>query len=237
MSPLSGRTVVTTREHDGVLNARLRELGAEVIHMPLIATADVPVGAVPDHADWLVVTSANGARRAGPFLTSDQTRTAAVGEATAAALLAATGRPADLIPERSTAQDLVAVLPSAPERGGRMIVLRGDRARDDVVDGARAAGWEVIDVVVYQTVAVEPDRTEVLRASSADAVLLASGSAAESWATALTAVGVESPTVIAIGEPTATAATRVGLRVDAVADPPGVGGLIEATIASLSKLS
>ncbi len=38
--PLSGRTVVVTREQPGELSERLRALGANVVHVPLIEAVE-----------------------------------------------------------------------------------------------------------------------------------------------------------------------------------------------------
>jgi len=71
--PLAGRTVVVTRAADqaGPLVERLRDLGATVVEVPTVAVVAPADGgaALADAAghleryDWVVVTSANGARR------------------------------------------------------------------------------------------------------------------------------------------------------------------------------
>ena len=71
---LAGRRIALTRPEPGALGDRLTTLGAQVVHVPLIAIDDpADGGAALRRAlarlrsfDWLVVTSANGARRAGP---------------------------------------------------------------------------------------------------------------------------------------------------------------------------
>jgi uroporphyrinogen-III synthase len=64
-------------------------------------------------------------------------------------------------------------------------------------------------------------------ADDADVLLLASGSAARSWAEA---IGTATPPlVVAIGPSTADAARAVGLAVSAVASDHSVEGLVEAT--------
>ncbi|MEC8731210.1 MAG: hypothetical protein VXX66_10425, partial [Actinomycetota bacterium] len=61
---LHGRRVVTTRPDAGDLERRLENYGATVVHLPLTNIVDDPVNtSVDDPIAWLVVTSANGARR------------------------------------------------------------------------------------------------------------------------------------------------------------------------------
>ena len=68
--PLAGRAVVVTRAADqaGSLSARLRELGAEVVEVPVIEVVPPVGGSGPLRdalaslapGDWLALTSANG---------------------------------------------------------------------------------------------------------------------------------------------------------------------------------
>ncbi len=234
-SPLFGRQVVTTREVPGELESRLEALGAEVMHVPLITTIEAPETVAGIEASWVIATSPNGARRAGPFVASTQVRLAAVGRATAEALADVAGRPVDVVPERSTARDLAAVLPAPVDDEHQLVVLRGDLADDTIADAARQLGWEVVDVVVYQTKLLAPGADITRRAAQADAVLLASGSAARAWAAAIDGAGVTSPPAVVIGPPTEHEANSLGLTVLAVADPPGIDGLIAATVCALGR--
>ncbi len=110
--PLAGKRIVITRPATGELGSQLAALGATVVHVPLIEVGDPVDGGVQLRAalarlaafDWLVVTSAHGARRAGPAAAGHPAlRLAAVGPATAAALATAAGRDVDLVPSVSRA--------------------------------------------------------------------------------------------------------------------------------------
>jgi len=65
--PLSGCTVVVTREQRGQLGQLLNVQGAEVLHVPLIEVVDVDPTALVEawraEPDWVIVTSAAGADR------------------------------------------------------------------------------------------------------------------------------------------------------------------------------
>jgi uroporphyrinogen-III synthase len=220
-----------TRERPGELAELLRARGAAVIHVPLIATCEPVDGGAELRAtlsvlhtfDWLVVTSAAGAERVGDAAArSPDTRLAAVGSATARALRSAAGRPVDLVPgvQRADrlAEELVAALGPVPKR---VLVVQADRADDTVTERLAAARHLVTTVVGYRTVLQTPDPSAL---AGADALLLASGSAARAW---VGAVGVDGPPiVVAIGPTTAGVAEQLGLKVTATATDHSLDGLV-----------
>ena len=181
---LAGRRIALTRPDPGALGDRLTTLGAQVVHVPLIAIDDpADGGAALRRAlarlrsfDWLVVTSANGARRAGPAAHGEPTvKLAAVGRATAGALADAAGRPVDLVPAVERAEGLLAAFPGAPST---VLVAQADRASRALADGLSAAGHTVEVVVAYRTVERAPTADESDALATVDAVVLSSGSAA-----------------------------------------------------------
>jgi uroporphyrinogen III methyltransferase / synthase len=204
--------VVVTRPRDqaGPLVERLEALGHEVVACPLIEI--VPLGDDPVDTsgyDWVVVTSPNGAeqlarRRRGPL-----PKVAAVGPGTAEAL-ASRGIEADLVPRVSTQEGLLEEFPRPP---GRVLVAAARGARRTLVDGLGADF-----VPLYDTVLVRPERPP-----AGDVVVLASGSAARSFA----ALGLDLP-VASIGPQTTRVARRLGLRVVAEAPTHDLDGLVEA---------
>ena len=132
---LHGRTVAITRPEPGELGARLAALGATVIHVPLIATRAAPDGGVAlaealarlAQFDWLIVTSANGARAVGVAAGAvPGVRLAAVGPATANALAELAGRPVDLVPAAARAEGLLEEFPPGP---ARVLLAQADQAR------------------------------------------------------------------------------------------------------------
>lgn len=236
--PLAGRRVATTRDTPGRLDELLVELGAEVVHVPLIEIVDAPgedLAAALEHlddVDWVVVTSQHGAARVGDAVAGHpHLRTAAVGTRTAAVLRAATGRPVDVLPQRQTAADLVEVMPNPTPVTRRVLVAHADRAEATLVDGLRERGYEVHAVVAYVTRLRAPSPEERAALEAVDAVAFASGSAARAWADA---IGTWTPPhVVAIGPSTARVAGEVGLQVTAVATDHSVEGLADAVAASL----
>ncbi|MEO6570003.1 MAG: uroporphyrinogen-III synthase [Ilumatobacteraceae bacterium] len=236
--PLTGRTVVTTRDEPGLLDRALALAGATVVHVPLIVVVDPPDGgealdgALADLArfDWLVVTSQHGARRvASAAAGRPAIRLGAVGTKTADVLRSGTGREVDVVPERQTAADLVASMPDTAS-GARVLVVQADLADAVLADGLRARGYIVQTVVGYSTQLRTPSHDERQQALGADAVAFASGSAAMSWHAAFGSAAP--PVVVAIGPTTAAAAAASGLQVDRIAADHSVDGLVDAVIAA-----
>jgi uroporphyrinogen-III synthase len=236
-SPLHGRRIAVTRPSVGELGERLEGLGATVVHVPLIEIGEPADGGVQLRGalarlaafDWLVVTSANGATRAGPAAGLHRTlRLAAVGSATAAALADAAGRAVDLVPAQARAEGLLEQFPRQP---ARVLLAHADRARTVLADGLSAMGHAVESVVAYRTVVRAPSPEELAALLAVDAVVLASGSAAIGWAAAVG--GAASPRVVAIGPVTANEAAARGLRVAGVTSAPDAITVSDALVALL----
>jgi uroporphyrinogen-III synthase len=188
------------------LAARLRELGHEPVVEPLIAVeplADEPIEL--DGYDWLIVTSAFGAREIRRRGRGSAQRVAAIGEATANALGGA-----DLVPEVSTQEGLLAEL---PRPAGRVLFAGAERARRLLVETLGADF-----VAMYRTRELRP-RTPL----EVELAVLASPSAAR----ALAALGTSIPAV-SIGPETTRAAQEAGVTVVAEAPTQDLEGLVSA---------
>lgn len=229
---LTGRTIVTTRARPGELDRLLVAAGATVVHVPLIEIAEPADGGAAlaealdslAEAEWLIVTSVHGARRAAAAAAAHpHVRLAAVGTATAAEMERLAGRPIDLVPRRQTGADLLLSMP-AEGRGARIVMARADRADPVLAAGLADRGYDVRDVIAYRTLLREPSEQERERMLAADAVAFASGSAARAWAEAVGAV--TPPIVVAIGPTTARVAGECGLTVTHVAGEHDVPGLV-----------
>lgn len=241
MPPLRGRRIVTTREHRGRLDSLLARAGADVVHVPLIGVVDPSDGgaALRDALgslsafDWLVVTSRHGADRVGAAAADHpDLRLAAVGSATAGALAARAHRPVDLVPDEQTGAALAAALPPA---AGRVLVAQAEAADGALVDGLLAAGADVTVAVAYRTVARTPTWQEQRAVAGADALTIASGSAAASWAATF---GSRTPPIVAaIGPTTAAVAAECGLKVTHVAADHDIDGLVAVTTRALAPPS
>jgi uroporphyrinogen-III synthase len=231
--PLRERRVVVTRpEAQSVpLAAALERLGATALVVPLIEIepAEGLENALDDDErfDWLVVTSAN-AVGVLPLLPGD-VRVAAVGPVTAAALCARGIEPA-FVPERFAADAIVDGLGSLEDT--RVLLLQSDLASEQLAGELRERGATVTALRAYRTVPVERSAEELAELRGADAVLLASGSAARSLAEQGGAGGA---LVVCIGPQTAEVAREAGLEVGLVAPEATAEGIIQALVAHFGE--
>jgi len=237
--PLAARRIVITGPEVGALGDHLADLGAEVVHVPFIEIAEAADGgralrgalARLDAFDWVVVTSANGARRVGASLAGRATpRLAAVGPVTAGVLAELAGRAVDLVAAVPRVEGLLAEFPGPPSR---VLVAQADRASTDLADGLVADGHSVEVVAAYTTVDRRPPDAELERLRGADAVVFASGSAVTSW---VAARGTDvPPAVVVIGPVTLRVASAAGLTVTGVAASPGPDGVGAALAEALGR--
>ena len=206
--------VVVTRQRDQAseLVRRLEELGHDVAVCPLIdveptGPATIELGGY----DWVVVTSANGARELGRRRIGTARNVAAIGRATATALRAVGIEP-QLVASVSTQEGLLAEL---PRPAGRVLFAGAEGARRLLVDELQADF-----APLYRTVELELRRDQL---PEADVVLLASASAARAYG----AAGAAAP-AISIGPETTAAARAAGVRVLAEARTHDTEGLVKA---------
>ncbi len=184
--------------------------------------------------DWVVITSRQGviamadALRAMPA----GTRSAVVGDATAAALREIGVEPS-VIAEIPTGEGLVEALSGTIAPGERVLLPVSDRARDVVESGLVALGAAVSRIDAYVTeivTAPSPDVLPLVERGEIGAVLLASPSAVRGF---MAQYGTLLPVLsaaafVAIGPVTAAAMREHGLPVHATADPPGASSMVEA---------
>jgi uroporphyrinogen-III synthase len=201
------RVVLTRPEgQNEELARRLREERHDVLCHPLIAIDPLGDEAIDvDGYDWVVVTSANGARELRRRMRGWPRRVAAIGRATAEAFGGA-----DLVPQVSTQEGLLAEL---PRPAGRVLFAGAEGARRLLIDELAAEF-----VPLYRTRELTPGSP-----LDGDLVVLASPSAARAYA----ALGLDIPAV-AIGPETSAAAADGGIRVLAEAKTHDLDGLVGA---------
>ena len=209
MPPLKA-LVTRPRAQAQALVDELEAHGFEAVVEPLIAVeplSDDPIDA--SGYEWVVVTSANGARELARRLKAAPARIAAVGPGTAEALERA-GLQAEVVAEQHTQEGLVEAL-GAPD--GRVLFVAAEGARAFLPDALRA------DVLpAYRTVELE-----LAALPAVDVALLASASAARAYARA----GGRGPAVT-IGPQTTAAARDAGVEVVAEARSHDVRGLVDS---------
>ncbi len=243
--PLFGRRVVVTRARHQAsgLVERLRAAGAEAVEVPTIEIADPDDGGEALRAaatqvrgyDWVCFTSPNAVERFLACLSDARAfgdvRVAAVGPGTSAALAAA-GIVADLVPERSLAEGLVATFPHG-SGGGRVLLPQAAAARPVLADGLTAKGWTVDIAHAYRTFPTTPSPDLLASAAKADAIAFTSASTVTSYLAAA-GPGAVPPVVACIGPVTAAAAEAEGLPVTVIATDHSLDGLVAALVATLT---
>jgi uroporphyrinogen III methyltransferase/synthase len=203
--------IIVTRPRDqaGPLVARLEELGHEVVECPLIEIEPFEDVVDVDGYEWVVVTSPNGARELARRARGAMPKVAAVGPGTAETLRELGIEPA-FVPRVSSQEGLLEEFPR-PE--GRILFAAAEGARRRAIEALQADF-----VPLYRTRLVSPKRPP-----NGDVVVLASGSAARSFAV----LGTDVPAVT-IGPQTTKVAEEVGLRVAAEAETHDLEGLVGA---------
>lgn len=241
--PLAGWRVLVPRGGkwgDGV-SATLRKFGAVPVIAPLInfaSSADpealnASLGRLQDgQFDWVVITSATTVDVLVAHSTTipRQTRVAAVGETTSAALQLA-GYHVDFVPEKdNSARGLIKEWPEASVKG-TVLIPHSDIAEPTIVAGLAERGFEVEYVAAYRTVGVPVAEHVITDVASGriNAVLVTSGSVARQVAAQL--APLPEPTVVAcIGPRTAFDARDAGLTVHVIAETRSSEALVEALV-------
>lgn len=246
--PLAGSRIVVTRarEQAGPLSDRLRQLGAEVVELPVIAFAPPEDLGPLERAlaslagyDWTIFTSANAVEwffaLGGEAARGLRSKICAIGPATAQAL-ESVGRTADAVPAEYVAESVVAALSAAPLAGLKVLLPRAAVGRDVIPDELTAFGAAVDVVPVYRTV-VPPELAEAAQAlfegaGRPDWVTITSSSTVKNLLAAVGAQRVEGVKFASIGPVTSEVARMHGLDVAAEAAPYTVEGLIKALVAA-----
>jgi uroporphyrinogen III methyltransferase/synthase len=248
--PLFGRTVVVTRARAQAsgLAARLAGLGAEVVESPAIRIEPRPVTgevraaaeAIDEYA-LICLTSRNGAALLMDALAElgrdaralAGASVAAIGPGTAAEL-ERRGIKADIVPERSVAEALVAALADVPVKGRRVLVARAGEAREVLPDALRERGAEVDVVALYDTVAEPLSNGQREAAGRADYVTFTSSSTVRFFMDAAGGVG-DGARVVSIGPVTSETARERGLTVHVEAERHDIDGLVDALLKDVAR--
>ncbi len=249
--PLFGQVIGLTRDGDDEASFdALERLGAALQHIPL--TRQRATDGVARLAETigrgqftdLVFTSRNGVRAFRQALEQSGrdaralagVHTWAVGPATATVMRELLMIDADEVPERATADGLVAHAEAIGVGGRRFVFPAARGARRVLPEGLARLGAAVDEIAVYETVPEPSAPSRILTALEEGLTLLtvASPSAVNALAEALDAAGVPRThiPVAAIGPTTADAATKAGLDVAVVPERFNLEALAEAIVAA-----
>ncbi len=217
----------------------LRELGAEVILLPVIGIAPPadpdPLRRAAAHCasyDWIIFTSANGVEAFAQELRSDPSamKVAAVGAATRETA-ERNGFTVSITPERYVAESLVEALGSEELNGLRILIPSAAVTRDAIAPELRKRGAHVDVVEAYRNVLpseAEVQARAVFQEPYPEWVLFASSSAVDNI---VKLVGVEAlcrTKIASIGPVTSGTIRKHGLEPAVEAEPHTIQGLVNA---------
>ena len=250
-APLAGKTVLVTRSEgqSPAFRELLRAQGARVLEMPALVIQPPSSWDPLDAAianlekfDWLLLTSANGVQAFFERLQQQgrdsralhSLQVAVVGSKTAAVLAQYGIRP-DLMPSEFVAEALLPIWPE-PVQGQRILFPRVESGgREELVQGLRQRGAEVVEVAAYQSTcpaAADPQVLEALKTRQVDILTFASSKTVQHFAHLLRQAGLGSEVwdppvqIAAIGPKTAETCKKVLGRVDVVAQEYTLEGLL-----------
>lgn len=240
---LRGQRVVVTRAvHQAEeLAGPLRELGAEVILLPLIGiaapddkTALLNAAANAGEYDWIIFTSANAITAFVAELPDTgewfRPRIATIGPATRE-VAEEYGLRVELTPEKYVAEALAEAFRPHPLHGKRVLIPSAATARDVVPNELRKRGAEVDVVTAYQNVIPydAPDRArEIFQDPLPDWVTFASSSALEHLLALVPLETLQRVKLASIGPVTSATINHHGLTVAAEGLEHTIPGLIQA---------
>ncbi len=254
--PLFGKRIVVTRARSQAseLVELIEELGGEPYEFPVIETV-MPedagkkaaiaeaLGALHDF-DWVFFTSVNGveffwrhlAEQKVDIRSLHRARIGAVGPATAEAL-AERGLVAGELPARFQAEGLLETFGSELQPGQKVLLPRGDLAREWLPDKLRELGLEVTEIDTYETVVTGEDDIELLRLleeKRIHAITFTSSSTVRNFMEILKRMGPENPLellrdikIACIGPVTEQTAVEAGFAPGLLAGEATIEGLVQ----------
>lgn len=249
--PLRGKTVLVTRprEQAGEFIKLLEQLGASVTIFPTIEIVPPPSWDACDEAirtintfDGLLFTSANGVtafvkrvqRIDRSLLEVIRNKPIyAVGTKTQAAL-AQYDLPAAGTPELFDTNHLAETLASASVSGKRFLFPKGNLAGNELAAAVRRLGAEIVEVVVYATVAPSGVDTaelqRMLTERKIDIIAFFSPSSVQNLLGLVSIDALQSVLLAAIGASTARAIRNASLEVHIIAEQSTAAGLAAAIV-------
>ncbi|KAL3505210.1 hypothetical protein ACH5RR_035051 [Cinchona calisaya] len=249
-SATSRPKVVVTREHGKntkLINA-LAKHGIDYLELPLIQHTHLPDSnrlsslLTDTEFDWIIITSPEAGlvfldawRAAG----MPNVKVGVVGGGTAS-VFEKIAQPSKkyldvaFAPSKATGKVLASELPKFGNERCSVLYPASAKAGSEIEEGLSKRGFEVIRLNTYTTVSVDQVDQMVLRwALSAPVVAVASPSALQAWVNLIPELERWGNAVSCIGETTALAAKRLGLRNVYYPTDPGLDGWVDSILEAL----
>jgi uroporphyrinogen III methyltransferase/synthase len=247
--PLFGKRILVTRARRQARNLSrlLAQKGAQPVELPVIEIQDTSDTKELEKAirnlsqyNYLVFTSINGVEAFSRQLYSAHMdsralsglKIGAIGPATAEAL-EEIGIIPDYIPEVYSSRGFVTGLKRKNISGKRFLLIRADIADEEMAQSINQLGGEVDEVIAYRTVLPAETSSQAREMVSSGQIDVATFTSSSTVTNFMTVFKNEKPSlegvkIACIGPKTADTASRLGLKVDIVAQEHTIPGLVKA---------
>ncbi|KAK3150694.1 hypothetical protein QOZ80_3AG0236460 [Eleusine coracana subsp. coracana] len=247
-SPLPDVVVTRERGKNAKLIARLEQHNVKSLELPLIKHVDGPdtdrLADVLRHDkfDWITITSPEAAvvfLRGWKAAGCPKVRIAVVGAGTARVFDEVTqsdGQSLEVAfsPSKALGKVLASELPRGSEGPCKVLYPASAKAGHEIQNGLSNRGFEVTRLDTYTTVHVQDVEPLTLKlAISAPVVAVASPSALRAWLNLISQVDDWNNAVACIGETTASAAKKLGLKSIYYPTTPGLDGWVESILEAI----
>ncbi|KAL1190120.1 Uroporphyrinogen-III synthase [Cardamine amara subsp. amara] len=243
--------VVVTRERGKNIQIikALEKYGISYLELPLIQHAQGPdfhqlASVLTDKIfDWIIITSPEAGSvflEAWKAASSPEVNVGVVGAGTARvfeeAMQTAEGSlHVAFTPSKATGKVLASELPEKVGKRSSVLYPASLKAGNDIEEGLSKRGFEVLRLNTYTTIPVQSVESVLLQqALSAPVLSVASPSAVRAWLNLIQNAEQWSNCVACIGETTASAAKRLGLKNVYYPEQPGLEGWVESIKEALS---
>ncbi|XP_017981286.1 PREDICTED: uroporphyrinogen-III synthase, chloroplastic isoform X3 [Theobroma cacao] len=249
-TPTSNPKVVVTRERgkNSKLIDALAEHGINCLELPLIQHTQGPdfdrlasVLSAETAFDWIIITSPEAGSvflEAWKAAGTPSVRVGVVGAGTASIfdnLMQSSKHSLDVAfaPSKATGKILASELPKDGNRRCTVLYPASVKASNEI-EGLSSRGFQVMRLNTYTTVLVDHvDQIVLEKALSVPVVAVASPSAVQAWVNLISKPDSWSNSVACIGETTASAAKRLGLRNVYFPTQPGLDGWVGSILEAL----
>ncbi|XP_021283828.1 uroporphyrinogen-III synthase, chloroplastic isoform X2 [Herrania umbratica] len=224
------------------------ELGINCLEFPLIQHAQGPdfdrlASVLSETAfDWIIITSPEAGSvflEAWKAAGTPSVRVGVVGAGTASIfdnLIQSSKHSLNVAfaPSKATGKVLASELPKDGNRRCTVLYPASVKASNEIEEGLSSRGFQVMRLNTYTTVVVDHvDQIVLEKALSVPVVAVASPSAVQAWVNLISKPDSWSNSVACIGETTASAAKRLGLRNVYFPAQPGLDGWVGSILEAL----
>lgn len=252
-SPLQGKRVLVPRgkKYAKSFSEIIRKYGGEPVEIPLLAfrptqdqTQIKPILERLAYYDWLIFTSITVVETFFSIISDKSSITAkiaVIGEKTEKVLLEK-GMEVHFIPSQYVAEGFVKDFLPLVHSGERVLIPKGNLARDVIASSLREKGVIADEVIIYETYFPEESRVlllELLKSQGLDIISFTSPSTVDHFMSVVNEYNLQENIrdciITCIGPIAKKRAEKYGLKVDVMPDVYTVPNMVQGTISFLNK--